>query len=105
MHFGEAEVGEALLEYLRHERPASVHREVFLSRRPPQGPLRNKFYRWVARCFLKAGVPALHRGPHVLRHSLAVHLLQRGESLKGIGDLLGPSESGDNLYLYEVAGR
>jgi integrase/recombinase XerD len=82
-------VGEALLEYLRHERPASVHREVFLSRRPPQGPLRNKFYHWVARCFLKAGVPAPHRGPHVLRHSLAVHLLQRGETLKGIGDLLG----------------
>ncbi len=82
-------VGEAILEYLRCERPASQHREVFLSRRPPQGPLRNKFYRWVARCFEKAGLETPHRGPHTLRHSVAVHLLRRGETLKGIGDLLG----------------
>jgi integrase/recombinase XerD len=82
-------VGEAILAYLRHERPVSLCREVFLSRRPPHGPLRNKFYRWVARCFDRAGLKTPHRGPHTLRHSLAVHLLCRGETLKGIGDLLG----------------
>ena len=82
-------VGEAILDYLCHERPVSRHREVFLSRLPPQGPICHKFYNWVARCFEKAGVDSPHRGTHTLRHSLAVHLLRRGETLKGIGDILG----------------
>jgi len=92
-------VGEAILDYLRHERPVSLHREVFLSRRPPQGPLRNKFYRWVARCFERAGLDTPHRGPHTLRHSLAVHLLRRGETLKGIGDLLG-HKNVESTFIY-----
>ena len=92
-------VGEVLLDYLQNERPASVHREVFLSRLPPQGPLRNKFYHWVARCFEQAGVDAPHRGAHTLRHSLAVHLLYGGETLKGIGDLLG-HRSAETTYIY-----
>jgi len=92
-------VGEAILDYLRRERPASLRREVFLSRRPPQGPLRNKFYRWVARCFDGAGLDTPHRGPHTLRHSLAVHLLRRGETLKGIGDLLG-HKNVESTFIY-----
>jgi len=92
-------VGKAILDYLRNERPASLCREVFLSRRPPQGPLRNKFYHWVARCFDKAGLEVPHRGPHTLRHSLAVHLLRQGETLKSIGDFLG-HKSPDTTFIY-----
>jgi site-specific recombinase XerD len=92
-------VGEAILDHLRRERPASLRREVFLSRRPPQGPLRNKFYRWVARCFDRAGLETPHRGSHTLRHSLAVHLLRRGETLKGIGDLLG-HKNVESTFIY-----
>lgn len=92
-------VGEAILDYLRHERPASHHRDLFLSRRPPQGPLCNKFYGWVARCFEKAGIEAPHRGAHTLRHSLAVELLRRGETLKGIGDILG-HRSPETTFIY-----
>jgi site-specific recombinase XerD len=92
-------VGEAILDYLRRERPVSLCREVFLSRRPPQGPLRNKFYHWVARCFDRAGIDVPHRGPHTLRHSLAVHLLRRGETLKGIGDLLG-HKNAESTFIY-----
>jgi integrase len=34
--------GEAVLDYLLAERPPSRHREVFLSSRPPHGPLRSR---------------------------------------------------------------
>jgi len=39
------------------------------------------------------------RGAHVLRHSLAVHLLRSGETLKGIGDLLGHRRP-DTTFIY-----
>ena len=84
------EVGAALLDYLRHARPASAHREVFLRVRKPGGPLvaagvGKAFRVWGSRSALniRSG------GAHCLRHSLALHLLRQGTSLKAIGDLLG----------------
>ena len=84
------EVGAALLDYLRHGRQASPQREVFLRYRTPAGPITAKavtdaFKDWSRRSEL--AIP--FQGPHCLRHSLAVHLLRQGTSLKAIGDLLG----------------
>ena len=84
------EIGAALLDYLRHARPNLPHREVFLRVRAPAGPLAptavtEAFQGWSRRGALS--IP--YQGPHCLRHSLAVHLLRRGTSLKAIGDLLG----------------
>jgi|HubBroStandDraft_1064217.scaffolds.fasta_scaffold30111_3 integrase/recombinase XerD len=84
------EVGAALLDYLRHARPELPRREVFLRYRSPAGPITaktvtNAFRDWSRR----SGLPIPYQGPHCLRHSLAVHLLRRGTSLKAIGDLLG----------------
>jgi site-specific recombinase XerD len=92
-------VGEAILDYLREERPPSHHREVFLSSHPPHGPFRSKINRWLARCFDKAGIEALRRGTHTLRHSLAVQLLRSGETLKSIGDVLG-HQSPETTFIY-----
>jgi site-specific recombinase XerD len=39
------------------------------------------------------------RGVHTLRHSLAVHLLRSGETLKAIGDVLG-HRSPDTTFIY-----
>lgn len=84
------EVGAALIEYLRRDRPDLPHRELFLRCRAPSGPLAptavtEAFQAWTRR----AGLPISYQGPHCLRHSLAVHLLREGTSLKAIGDLLG----------------
>lgn len=46
-------------------------------------------YPVVAHRMKRAGIKAPHRGPHVLRHACAGHLLARGLSLKEIGDHLG----------------
>ena len=84
------EVGAAIIEYLRRDRPDLPHREVFLRVRSPAGILKptavtEAFQGWTRR----AGLPIPYQGPHCLRHSLAVHLLRKGTSLKAIGDLLG----------------
>ncbi len=82
------EVGAALLDYLRNDRPDLPCREVFLRVRAPAGPIlptavTNAFQMW------SRALPIPYQGPHCLRHSLAVHLLRQGISLKAIGDLLG----------------
>jgi integrase/recombinase XerD len=92
-------VGEAILDYLREERPPSTHRQVFLSSLPPHGPLHSKINRWLGHCFDRAGIEVPGRGTHVLRHSLAVHLLRSGETLKSIGDVLG-HQSPDTTFIY-----
>ena len=84
-------VGAALLDYLRHARPSRpAFRELFLRVRAPAGPLARTgvteaFQGWTRRSRL----PIPYHGPHCLRHSLGVHLLRQGTSLKAIGDLLG----------------
>ena len=84
------EVGAAIAVYLRRDRPDLPHREVFLRVRAPAGVLKptavtEAFQTWTRR----GRLPIPYHGPHCLRHSLAVHLLRRGTSIKAIGDLLG----------------
>jgi integrase/recombinase XerD len=83
-------MGMALLEYLRHERPPSTCRQLFLRARAPIGPLARTavtdvFQAWSAR----SGLTIPFHGAHCLRHSYAIHLLRQGVSLKAIADVLG----------------
>jgi site-specific recombinase XerD len=84
------EVGAAIADYLRRGRPALPYRQVFLRHRAPAGPIARTavveaFQKWTRH----GRLPIPYQGPHCLRHSLAVHLLRQGASLKAIGDLLG----------------
>jgi len=96
-------VGNAILDYLRHGRPESQHREVFLKARAPYGPfargscLTSIVYRYVRR----AGVTVTGKhGPHAFRYARAVSLLRQAVPLKTISDLLGHSASSStDVYL------
>ena len=83
-------VGDAVLRYLKHARPAAKQREVFVTCRPPYRPLHSgTLWPVVARPLRALKVKLPHHGPHCLRHACATHLLNAGLSLKEIGDQLG----------------
>jgi len=84
------EVGAALVEYLLHERPRLPVPHVFLSNRAPVGPLTPcAISGIVSRHLRRTGIQAPNHGAHLLRHSLATHLVNQRVSIKQIADLLG----------------
>ena len=84
------DAGAALAAYLRHDRPRSATRAVFLRDRAPFVGIANPstISTIVRRALEHAGVESAHKGAHVLRHSLATSLLRQGGSLDEIGELL-----------------
>lgn len=85
------QVGESLLDYLRDGRPQVAYPEVFLTARPPFRPLRTPgvISIMVSRRLSLAGVSNPSRGSHIFRHAFATRMLQHGQSMKTIADLLG----------------
>ncbi len=83
-------VGNAIAHYLRHGRPRSDSRIVFLTLSAPHRPLtQGGLYNLVERRFSKVCSRRKGRGPHGLRHACARRLIEAGHSLKEIGDHLG----------------
>jgi integrase/recombinase XerD len=82
------EVGEAIANYLRKGRPACSCRQVFVFRQPVR-PMNPQSISHVIRRALRAcGIKAPRPGAHLLRHTLASHLVQNGATLKEVADLL-----------------
>ena len=86
------EVGAALAEYLQHGRPPHGGRRVFLTLAAPvqafcQAAAVTKI---VQRNLARAGIP-LGRltGAHMLRHTAASRMVNRGASFKDVADVLG----------------
>lgn len=100
-----AAVGRALVTYLRRGRPRTDAREIFVRhdglpiRFQKSGPV----YAIVRRAFDHAGIRSARRGPHVLRHALATHLVQRGFALKVASDLLGHQHPDSTLPYTKLA--
>jgi site-specific recombinase XerD len=96
-----ADVGAALAAYLRHDRPRSTTRSMFIRHRAPLVGFGNSstISSLVRRALEHAGVESPHTGAHVLRHSLATSLLRKGGSLDEIGELLR-HQSPDTTAIY-----
>ena len=85
-----ADVGAAIAAYLRHGRPHSTSRRVFLRGRAPicgfasQGGIGSL----IRHALQRAGIQAPTTGAHQFRHALATQMLRRGASLTEIGEIL-----------------
>ena len=80
--------GQALADYLQHERPATPSRAIFLCRRDSRDvPVTTyAIQNVIRRACQRAGLPGT--GSHVLRHTLACRLVENGGSLKEVADVL-----------------
>lgn len=81
------DVGQAVASYLRHGRPASDAREVFLHLRGERvGMSRNAVVFVSRRASRRAGIAVI--GAHRLRHTTGTELLRHGASLREVGQVL-----------------
>lgn len=82
--------GRAIVDYLRHGRPETDSRALFMRHRPPLGMpatvfvVRNAVRYAATRC----GLESFFHGPHALRHTLAQRLVVARTPLKQIADIL-----------------
>ena len=88
-----ADIGNAIIEYLKYGRKESNERVLFLKLRPPYSrfPTSNVVTHVVQRAFINAGIDIKGRrfGPHALRHSLSSILLEERIALPVISEILG----------------
>lgn len=94
----------AIIDYVKHERPESKLRAIFLTEDKPHRPYVNSttVYRIVTQLCAKAGIDISGRshGPHAIRHSVATSMLDSGEAYETIGSVLGQLDSNSpRLYL------
>ena len=88
-----AEVGEAIIAYLRFGRAKTTCRAVFTTLTPPYRPMcSSSVWQVLHKTFLREGVTAPQFGAHAIRHAAATHLLRKGRPLTEIADFLGHSD-------------
>ena len=99
-----ASAREAVVAYLQSGRGAHPTETLFLT--PRGGPLtRMEFWRLLKGYAAKAGIRK-NISPHVLRHSFATHLLERGADLRSVQMMLGHAEiSTTQIYTHVIQER
>lgn len=84
------DVGAALVDYLRHGRPHGATRKLFVTTRAPRRGFSSSVAvsTIVRRALDRANLRPPRRGAHLLRHTLATHMLRQGATLAEIGKIL-----------------
>lgn len=101
-----ADLGNAIIDYLKYGRPKSEEGYLFLTGKPPYGRFTtsNVVTHVVQRAFKKAGINISGKrfGPHSLRHSLASRMLEQSIILPVITEVLGHKNSGSTMYYLRI---
>jgi integrase len=87
-----AEIGGAIINYLKFGRPQSDSAHVFLSARAPYRPMSSYAVSSAVRYIIDTSgiiIGQRKHGPHAMRHSLASRLLEHSVSLPVISETLG----------------
>lgn len=92
-----ADVGDAIIDYLKNGRPQTGSRNVFINHIAPNREFaeHNSLYRIMNKYLTKAGIDThgKQRGLHTLRHSLAGSLLESDIALPLISEILGHADT------------
>lgn len=101
------EIGAALIDYLRHGRPPSPRREVFLRSIAPFEPFasNNNLHSIITTYRRRAGIALSGRsrqGLHSLRHTAATKLLESGAPMEAIASVLGHASWESTLIYTKV---
>jgi site-specific recombinase XerD len=101
-----AEIGNAIIDYLKFGRPKSNQRQIFLTARPPYMAFTNSniVTHIVQRAILKSDIKIKNRrfGPHSLRHSLASRLLEKSTAINVISEVLGHENSESTAFYLRI---
>ncbi|MEJ7830143.1 MAG: site-specific integrase, partial [Segetibacter sp.] len=87
-----ADVGGAIIDYIKYVRPTSQGKQIFLEKGYPNNPVNSKTVsKTASRIILQSGVNVGDRkhGSHALRHTMASLLLEQKTPLPVISELLG----------------
>lgn len=100
-----ADVGNAIIDYLRHGRPKSDSQNVFLSGNAPYvAATKNMVCAAINGIILRSGVDTSgkHHGPHSLRHSLASAMLNGGSLMPVVSESLGHRSTQTTLAYLKI---
>lgn len=84
-------LAKAIADYLRRGRPKTIERCLFLTHRTRPGlPVDASMVRNAMKgTYKRSGAKTPWAGPHVLRHTVATSMLERGAKMKDLADVLG----------------
>lgn len=100
-----SDIGDAIIDYIKHGRPNNDSKNLFLSLTQPHRPIEVSTLCTIVTDYIyAAGVisKGRHHGTHSLRHSLATNLLENGTSLPVISEVLGHGTTGSTMYYLGV---
>ncbi len=99
------EVGNAIINYLKHGRPVSQDNYCFLQIRSPYNSIQtsdlgNLVLKYIS--LAKINCSKRRHGPHALRHSLASSLLKSKASLPVISEVLGHKNLASSMFYLRI---